>query len=104
MCNINYLKSLFRICAKHVHDKDKAVQSDLCKLWIHMKCSNLNYSNYTYLQNCQESLYCIECYRAICTSTDSNIMQQKDLGNDHNSSLLLKPSPNLNVLVNQCNN
>ena len=28
----------------------------------------------------------------------------KELGNDHNSSLLLKPSPNLEFLVNQFNN
>ena len=28
-------------------------------------------------------------------------MQWKDLGNDHDGSLLLKPSPNLELLVNQ---
>ena len=31
-------------------------------------------------------------------------MQLKELENDHNSSLLLKPSPNLEFLVNQFNN
>ena len=31
-------------------------------------------------------------------------MQRKDLGNDHHSSLLLKPLPNLEPLVNQFNN
>ena len=31
-------------------------------------------------------------------------MQFKELENDHNSSLLLKPSPNLELLVNQFNN
>ena len=31
-------------------------------------------------------------------------MHLKGLGNDHNSSLLLKPSPNLELLVNQFNN
>ena len=41
-----------------------------------------------------------------CTSgdSDSNFMQLKDLGHDHNSSLLLKPSPNLELSVNQFNN
>ena len=36
--------------------------------------------------------------------TDSNITQREDLGSDHNSSLILKPSPNLELLVNQFNN
>ena len=27
-----------RICAKNVHDKDKAAQCDLYELWIHIKC------------------------------------------------------------------
>ena len=31
-------------------------------------------------------------------------MQWKDLRSDHNSSLLLKPSPNLKLLVNLLNN
>ena len=31
-------------------------------------------------------------------------MQSKELGNDHNSSLLLKPPPDLELLVNQFNN
>ena len=26
-----------KICAKNIHDKDKAVQCDLCELWIHIK-------------------------------------------------------------------
>ena len=32
MCNINYPKFPCRICAKNVHEKDKAVQRDLCEL------------------------------------------------------------------------
>ena len=72
----------------------------------------------TYLQNCDESWYCIECcstifpfnslssnkkFLACCTNTDSNIIQWKDLENDHASSLSLKPSSNLELLVNQFN-
>ena len=55
MCNINHPKFLCKICAKNVHDKDKAVQCDLCELWIHIKCNNLNDLNYRYLQKCDES-------------------------------------------------
>ena len=39
-----------------------------------------------------------------CTSTDSSIIQWKDLENDHDSSFSLQPSPNLALLVNQFNN
>ena len=119
MCNINHPKFPLRICAKNVHDKDKAVQCDLCELWIHIKFNKLNYLDYRYLQNCDESSYCIDCcstvfpfnslssnknFLACCTNTDSNITQWKDLENDRNSSLSLKPSSNLEFLVNQFNN
>ena len=39
-----------------------------------------------------------------CTNTDSNITQWKYLDNDHNSSLTLKPSSNLELFVNWFNN
>ena len=118
MCNINHPQFPCRICAKNVHDKDKAVQCDLCKLWIHIKCNNLNYLDHRYLQNCDESWYCIEyCstifpfnslssdknFLACCTSIDNNI-QWNGLENDHDSSLSLKPSSTLELLINQFNN
>ena len=119
MCNINQTKFPCKICAKNAHDKDKAVPCDLCELWIHIKYNNLNYLDYRYLQSCDESWYCIECcsiifpfnslssnkiFLACCTKHDSNITQWKDLENDQNNSLLLKPSSNLEILVNQFNN
>ena len=118
MCNITYPKFPCRICEKNVSDKDKAVQCDLCELWVHIKCNNLNYLDYRYLQNSNESWYCIECCSTIfpynslfsnknflscCTNTDNNNTHWIDLENDHNSSLSLKPS-NLKLLVNQFNN
>ena len=91
----------------------KKATYDLCEHWIHIKCNNLNYLDYRYLQNCDESWYCIECcstifpfnslsskkFLACCTNTDSNIIQWKDLENDQ-----LKPSSNLELLVNQFSN
>ena len=65
MRNIKHPKFPCRTCTKNVHDKDKAVQCDLCELWIHIKCNNLNYLDYRYLQNCDESWYCIECCSTI---------------------------------------
>ena len=119
MCNITYPKFPCRIHVKNVSDKDKAVQCDLCELWVHIKCNNLNYLDYRYLQNSNESWYCIECCSTIflfnslssnknfldcCTNTDNNSTHWTDLENDHNSSLSLKPSSNLELLVNQFNN
>ena len=71
-----------------------------------------------YLQNCGESWYCIYCcstiflfnslssnkkFLAFCTNTDNIITQWRDLEHYHNSSLSLKPSLNLELLVNQFN-
>ena len=39
-----------------------------------------------------------------CTNIDSNITQSKDQENDHDCSLLLKSSSNLELLVNQFKN
>ena len=103
MCNINHPKFPCKICAKNIQDKDKAVQCDLCELWIHIKCNNLNYLDYRYLQNCDESsticpfnsLSGNKNFLACCTNTDCNITQWKDLENDLDSSLILKLSSNL---------
>ena len=96
----------------------KMLLSVLCKLRIHIKCNNLEYLDYRYLQNCDECWYCMECcstffpfnslssnkiFLPCCTNPDSNITQWKNLENDHKSSLSVKPS-NLELLVNQFNN
>ena len=108
MYNINYPKFPCRICAKNVHGKDKAVECDLCELWIHIKCNKCNYLEYRYVQNCDKSWYCIDCsaqnFLACCTNTDNNITHWRDLEHDNDSSLSLKPFWNLELLVNQFNN
>ena len=43
MCNINHPIFPCRICAKSVHEKDAAAQSDLCEISIHIKCNKLNH-------------------------------------------------------------
>ena len=102
-----------------VPDKDKSVQYDLCEHWICIKCNNLNYLDYRYLQTCNEPWHCIECcskifpfnslscdknFLACCTNTDSSMMQWKGQKTAEISSLVLKPTPNLELLVNQFNN
>ena len=117
MCNINHPKFPCKICARNVYDKDKAVQCDLCELWIHIKWNNLNYVDCRYLQKCEKPWYCRECcstifpFNSLSSSrnvlaccTDSNIIQERDLKNDYDSSLSLKFSLNLELLVNHFNN
>ena len=117
MCNINHPKFPCKICARNVHNKDKAVQCDLCELWIHIKWNNLNYVDCRYLQKCEKPWYCRECcstifpFNSLSSSrnvlaccTDSNIIQERDLKNDYDSSLSLKFSLNLELLVNHFNN
>ena len=115
MCNIIYPKFPCKIYEKNVSDKDKAVQCDLYELWVHIKCNNLNYLDYRYLQNSNEFWYCSTIFSfnsLLCNknflscrmNTDNNNTHWIDLENDHNSSLSLKPSSNLKLLVNQFNN
>ena len=78
-----------------------------------LNVTNLN----RFLQTCDESWYYMECCSTtfsfnflssnknfLATNTDGNIKQWKDLENDHNISLSLKPSLNLELLVTQFNN
>ena len=85
-----------------------------------LNVTTFNYLDYRYLQPCNEPWYFIECcskifpfnslscnkiFLACCTNTDiSSIMQWKGQKTAEISSLVLKPTPNLELLVNQFNN
>ena len=86
MCNINHPK----FPSKEIRGIFKTDES-----WYCIECCS-TISSFNYLSSNKNFLAC-------CTDTDSNIRQWKDLGNDHDSSLLLKPS-NSEILVNQFNN
>ena len=94
---------------KNVSDKDKVVQCDLCELWVQIKCNNLNYLDYRYPQSTGSTIFPFNTlssnknFLACCTNTNNNSTHWIDLENDHNSSLSLKPSSNLQLLVNQFN-
>ena len=87
MCNINHPKFRCKICAKNIQDKDKAVQA--CDESSTIFPFNSLSGNKNFLA---------------CTNTNCNITQWKDLENDLDSSLILKLSSNLELLVNQFNN
>ena len=42
------------VCHKSISDKENLIFCDLCKLWVHIKCNNLNYVDYRYLSGCSD--------------------------------------------------
>ena len=90
-------------------DNDNAILCDLCQTW---KCNHLNYMHYKYLQGCNEPWYCLSCSNTLFPF--GNLNNQNFLNfignndtitssetNSLNSSLLLKPTPDLTLLFNQ---
>ena len=110
-------ESIFRckLCPKNVTDNDNAILCDLCQTWIHIKCNHLNYMDYKYLQGCNEPWYCLSCSNTLFpfgnlnNQNFLNFIANNDIittskTNNLNSSLLLKPPPDLNLLFDQFNN
>ena len=104
-----------KLCPKNVTDNDNAILCDLCQTWVHIKCNHLNYMDYKYLQGCNEPWYCLSCSNTLFPF--GNLNNQNFLNfignndtitssetNNLNSSLLLKPPPDLTLLFNQFNN
>ena len=107
-----------KVCGKNVNDNDRAIQCELGNYWIHTNYNNNNnnYIDYKFLQNSNDSWYCILCCSQIFpfNSMKSNKNFSICTGNFYNNnkpgktniegSLLLKPAENLKLLVNQFNN
>ena len=61
----NHMKFPYRICIKYVNDNDHAIQCDICNLWVHIKCNNLNYVDYKCFQGNNDSWYYISCSSSV---------------------------------------
>ena len=61
----NHMTFPCKICNKNVNDNDHAIQCDICDFWVHIKCNNLNYIDYKYLQGNNDPWYCITCSSSI---------------------------------------
>ena len=46
-------------CENIVTNCNQAIQCDLCDSWIHIKCNDLNYIDYEFLQNSNDPWFCI---------------------------------------------
>ena len=100
---------------KNVTNCDQAIQRHLCDFWVHIKCNDLNYTDYKFLQNSNDPWFCISyCSETFPFNTvksnknftsifhDSN--NKSKTPDDKDNSLLLKPSEHLKYLTNQFNN
>ena len=97
-------------------NKENSVFCDLCKLWVHIKCNNLNYVDYQYLSGCSDPWYCLHCnfeiYAFGSLNTQNflsfikeNLTDSLKLDNlNSTSTLVLKQPANLCQLFNQFNN
>ena len=91
------------ICTKTVDDNDNSIYCDKCnrcdKLWVHIKCNNLNFLDYQYNRN-DDSRFCLKCnselfpFGTLNNKTfnqyiNSSNIQNKDIDQDNSSNLVL---------------
>ena len=51
-----------RVCSKAVGDSHRAIECDLCKTWIHIKCNKIDQIDYKFYQdNRDKCFFCIKC-------------------------------------------
>ena len=53
------------ICGKSVNSNQKAINCDLCKFWVHIKCNGLNAKGYESLQRSDDQWFCYNCINKI---------------------------------------
>ena len=103
------------ICTKTIGDNDDSIYCDNCNLWVYIKCNNLNFIDYKYLNGNDDPWFYLkcnsECYpfgtlnnKTFNQCINSNNIQNKDNDEDNSGNLVLKPPTNLNSLFNQFNN
>ena len=98
-----------KICKKNVNKNHKSILCDLCDNWIHLKCNNLNDSDYNSLKLSNEPWYCISCNSEILpygTLTNEQffcISKNIDFNFEISSDLQLNPPKNLQSLFNEFN-
>ena len=104
-----------KLCPKNMTGNDNAILYDLCQTWVHIKCSHLNYMDHKYLQGCNEPWCCLSFTNTLFPFGNLNNENFLNfIGNNNtitssetknlNSSVLLKPTPDLALLFNQFNN
>ena len=83
-----------KLCNKKINDRDPTIQCKKCQFWVHLKCNKLNLVDYKYFQGVTDPWFCLSY---------SILNNYVEISNK-NSSVLLKPHPNLTLSLNQFNN
>ena len=105
----------YNIWAKSIGDNDDAVFYDNCNSWAHIKCKDLNFIDYQYLNSNDDQWFCLKCNNEIFPLgtlnnkpfslyiDDSNI-QGKHYDKNNSCNLVLKSPPIWNSLFSQFSN
>ena len=99
-----------RVCCKAVSIKHRAIECDLCKKWLHIKCNKFDKNDYKFHQdNPTEPFYCIKCSSeniAFSTLNDSQfeICAIKGINYSFDDDITFEPSKSEQRLFNTLNN
>ena len=55
---ITFPRSIF---TKAIGDNHNYIYCDKCNLWVNMKCNNLNFRDYQYLNGNDDPWFCLKC-------------------------------------------
>ena len=85
------------VCKKIALNRPKAICSDHCNQWVHIRCSDLNDLDYNLLKLKNENWYCILCTSEVLPFCQINEKMSIPKGN------LNKPTGSLVNLMSQLN-
>ena len=97
-------------CNKTLKINEKAILCDLCNHWLHLKCSNLTFSQYISLSTSYAPYYCIRCIEKNFPFTGINNVEYDTLfhanasGNLHSSepTKYVRQESNQQLLYENC--
>ena len=49
------------ICNQAIGDNDNSIYCDKCNSWVHIKCNNLNFIDYQYVNGNDDPWFCLIC-------------------------------------------
>jgi len=97
-----------RICDKAVANSHKAIECDICRCWIHIKCNNISSKDYEHLKHDNSPWFCIRCVKETLPFSYLNredlylLLNNTELPSD--TTLNLSPSIELAETINSLHN
>jgi hypothetical protein len=58
------------VCLLYVRNNQKGILCDICEVWHHARCVDINQFDYDRLSNSDEHWYCITCLNSIFPFSD----------------------------------